>query len=155
MKKIKRILLTVIVLIAINNTNAQDVFKDKNNVANKGYDVVNYFTSYTAERGSKDFSIEHEGAIYYFVSKENLETFKKNPKKYLPQYDGYCAFGVAKSNTKFPVDPKTFRIDDGKLYLFYNDFYEGKPFNTMIPWINNEEKMEKLAEVNWKALKDK
>jgi beta-xylosidase len=53
---------------------------------------------------------------------------------------------------KVPVDPKTFRIDDGKLYLFYNDFWEGKPFNTMIPWLNNELQLEDLAITDWESL---
>ena len=57
-------------------------------------------------------------------------------------------------NAKAPVDPETFRIDDGKLYLFYNDYWEGKPFNTIVPWLNNESEMEKLAVTNWRALKD-
>lgn len=49
---------------------------------------------------------------------------------------------------------QTIRIDDGKLYLFYNDFWEGKPFNTIVPWLNNEAEMEKMAATNWKILKD-
>ena len=56
-------------------------------------------------------------------------------------------------NKKVPANPETFRIDDGKLYLFYNDFWEGKPFNTIVPWINNETEMEKMAINNWKTLK--
>jgi len=71
----------------------------------------------------------------------------------LPQFDGFCAFAVAKMNKKVPVNPETFRIDDGKLYLFYNDFWEGKPFNTIVPWLGHEAEMEKMAVKNWKTLK--
>lgn len=141
------------VIIGVNSVNAQSVNMDENKLANKGYDVVNYFTTNTAVRGNKEYTATHSGATYYFVNAENLKTFKASPTKYLPQFDGFCAFAVAKMNKKVPVDPRTFRIDDGKLYLFYNDFWEGMPFNTIVPWVNNEEAMEKMAATNWKTLK--
>ena len=145
--------MAVLVIIGANSVNAQSVNTDENKLANKGYDIVNYFTTNTAERGSVEFSASHKGATYYFVNAENLTAFKDSPGKYLPQYDGYCAFAVAKMNKKVLADPETFRIDNGKLYLFYNDFWDGKPFNTIVPWINNESDMEKMAETNWKTLK--
>lgn len=128
---------------------AQDVFKNTENVANNGYDLVNYFTSHSAERGSKAFSAKHDGVMYYFSTEKNLKAFKENPQKYLPQFGGYCAFGMAKMNQKVPVNPETFRIDDGKLYFFFNDFYEGTPFNTLIPWLSDEAGFEKMAIANW------
>lgn len=145
------------VLIAVLGTSlgmAQNVNMDKNKVANMGYDVVNYFSTNTATRGSAMFSTEHEGATYYFVNPKNKKAFQENPEAYLPQFDGYCAFAVAKMNQKVPVDPETFRIDDGKLYLFYNDFWEGKPFNTIVPWLGNETELEKMASANWKTLRN-
>ena len=153
MKRIKLILGTLFFSLAIFQVTAQKVNTNKDNLANNGYDVVNYFTSNSAEKGSRSFSTTHNGATYYFVNSENLNAFKANPKKYLPQYDGYCAFAVAQMSKKVTVEPETFRIDDGKLYLFFNDYYEGKPFNTIVPWINNEAAMEKMAEANWKKIK--
>lgn len=131
---------------------AQQVSTHPDKLANQGYDLVNYFTAHSAERGSKEFSTEHAGATYYFSNAANLAAFTSAPEKYLPQFDGYCAFAVAKMNKKVPADPKTFRIDDGNLYLFYNDFWEGKPFNTLVPWLNHEADMEKLARANWETL---
>lgn len=75
---------------------ALKVYVDENNLANKGYDVVNYFSTNTAERGNVEFSMINEGFKYYFINTENLKTFKLNPNKYLPQFDGYCAFAVVK-----------------------------------------------------------
>ena len=154
MKKIKKMILTVVLLIGTNNISAQVVNSNKDGVANNGYDVVNYFTTNAAERGSIEYSTTYKGASYYFVNAEHLKSFDKNPNKFLPQFDGYCAFAVAKMNKKVPADPNTFRIDDGKLFLFYNDLWEGKPFNTIIPWVNNESEMEKMANDNWKTLKN-
>lgn len=149
----KKGLLTVALsILGLGTGIAQTVNMDENKLANNGYDVVNYFTAHSAERGTQEFSATHSGVTYYFVSEENKKSFEGNPTAYLPQYDGFCAFAVAKMNKKVPTNPQTFRIDDGKLYLFFNDFYEGKPFNTIIPWVNNEAEMEKMAIENWKTL---
>ncbi len=125
------------------------VFTNAEGIANGGYDLVSYFTAYTAQRGSKAHSTEYEGVTYYFSSADNLKAFNEKPEKYLPQYDGYCAFAVAKMNKKVPIDPETFKINDGKLYLFYNDYYEGAPLNTIVPWVNDEENLTKMADANW------
>jgi YHS domain-containing protein len=153
MRMIKTMMAVTFVALCASGVSAQKAFVNKDNVANNGYDVVNYFTANSAVRGGSEFSMIHNGATYYFVSAEHLNAFKAAPQKYLPQYDGYCAFAVAKMNQKVSVNPETFRIDDGKLYLFYNDFWEGKPLNTIVPWINNEAEMEKMAAENWRTLK--
>ena len=44
-------------------------------------------------------------------------TFRVSPEKYLPEYGGWCAFGMSKGE-KFPVDPENFKIVDGRLLLF-------------------------------------
>lgn len=150
MKTIKSFLIGILTIISMN-TIAQ-VNANADNVAINGYDVVNYFMTNTAVRGTKTLSTESSGTTYYFSNETNLAAFKAAPEKYLPQFDGYCAFAVAKMNQKVPVDPETFRIDDGKLYLFFNDFYEGQPFNTIVPWLGNEAEMEKMAATNWKTL---
>ena len=154
MKGLKAILTVIITTISINTMTGQNVFMNEEKVANNGYDVVNYFTANVAAQGSKEFATEHNGATYYFASAEHLKMFTENPAAYLPQFDGFCSFAVAKMKQKAPVNPTTFRIDDGKLYLFYNDLWEGKPFNTIIPWINNEGTLEKLALENWETVKN-
>lgn len=153
MKVIKKVIVAILAIASVNSACAQTVNSDDNKLANYGYDVVNYFSRNTAAQGSIEFSTTHNEATYYFVNAENLKNFKLNPNNYLPQFDGFCSFAVAKMNKKVPVNPETFRIDDGKLYLFYNDFWEGKPFNTIIPWLNNEAELQKLAETNWITLK--
>ena len=125
------------------------------NVANDGYDVVAYFTQHAAVRGTQSNSTTHKGAIYYFSSKEHLETFRTDPNRYLPQYDGYCAFAVAKHNAKVKADPRTFKVRDGKLLLFFNDFNEGQPVNTIVFWNGAESTLAAAAEKNWKTLGSK
>ncbi len=143
-------------LIAIGQVNTQDTqgkyFVDENNVANSGYDVVAYFTDYKAVKGSKDHSAQYDGVIYYFASEEHKNMFEKDPTHYLPQFGGYCAFGMGKMNSKVPTNPETFKIYNGKLYLFFNDLYEGKKFNTIIPWNGDEVNLKQSADNNWKAM---
>ena len=152
MKKTKMILMTAIIAFGTSNSFAQKISTNKDNIAIGGYDVVNYFNAYAALKGNKAYSTEHNGATYYFASAENLAAFKGSPTKYLPQYGGFCAFAVAKMNKKVPADPNTFKIDNGKLYLFYNDFFEGTPFNTIVPWVSNEQEFKKMAQANWSKM---
>jgi len=122
---------------------------DEQGVALGGYDVVAYHNAHSAIRGSNALSAKKNGQTFYFSNIENKEAFEKNAGAYLPQYGGYCAFAMAMQSAKAPSDPQTFKIRDGKLYLFYNDFYEGQPFNTIIPWNSNEKEMLAKAEANW------
>lgn len=61
---------------------------------------------------------------------------------------------MAEKNATFPVDPKTFKISDGKLYLFYNGPFGDGKFNALEPWNKEEKRLTQLAETNWKTLKD-
>ena len=45
--------------------------------------------------------------------------FDKEPSKFLPQYDGYCAYGMSLGK-KFDSDPTVFSVIDGKIYLNKN-----------------------------------
>lgn len=78
--------------------------------------------------------------------------FRDSTEKYLPEYDGYCAFAVAKHNAKVKADPNTFKVRDGKLLLFFNDFNEGQPVNTIVFWNGAEQELAAAAQKNWKTL---
>ena len=52
-----------------------------------------------------------------------------------------------------PVDPETFKIQDGKLLLFFNDMHEGKQVNTNPMWEHNPEKLYQDGVEAWPALK--
>jgi len=154
MKNIIRVAaLALILLPAMAQAQQGKYFTDNNNVAIKGYDVVNYFTTYSAKQGSEKYTAKHDGVTYYFVSSENQKLFKANPEKYMPAYGGYCAFGVAQG-AKYPVDPETFKIYNGKLLLFFNDIHQGKKVNTIIPWNGDEANMAAAADEKWTGLND-
>jgi YHS domain-containing protein len=88
-------------------------------VAVGGYDPVAYFTDGKPVAGSKDITLEHEGATWRFASEANREAFKADPAKYAPQYGGYCAYAVSQGYTA-KGDPNAWSVVDGKLYLNYD-----------------------------------
>jgi YHS domain-containing protein len=64
----------------------------------QGYDVVAYFSLKPGDDAVKGFvehSFEYQGYSYYFATKANLETFKASPKTYVPQWGGFCSYGVS------------------------------------------------------------
>lgn len=117
-------------------------------VAISGYDPVAYFTQNKAVKGSRDLAVVDNGVTYYFSSAADKEEFKKNPAKYEPQYGGWCAYAMGKDGTKVEVDPETFKIINGKLYVFYNKFFN----NTLKSWNKDEAKLHQQADANWQKI---
>lgn len=119
----------------------------KNFVALEGYDPVSYFNGKALE-GSDEFKINQQGITYLFSSNANANKFKANPEKYEPAYGGWCAYAMGETGEKVKVDPETFKIIGGKLYLFYN--FWGN--NTLKDWNKNEGKLKGNADRNWKNI---
>ena len=92
---------------------------DQSGVAIQGYDPVAFFTDKKPVKGEQKFLIKHDGAIYFFASKENKELFKADPAKYTPQFGGYCAYGVSR-NKLVEIDVEASQVVDGKLLLQYS-----------------------------------
>ena len=84
-----------------------------------GYDPVAFFTDHKPVLGNANFQTQYEGAIYYFASKEHLETFIANPEKYKPQFGAFCAYAVSLGRTA-PIDVNTFSIVNDRLLLQHN-----------------------------------
>jgi YHS domain-containing protein len=118
---------------------------DKKQVAIKGYDAVTYFTTGKPKEGKPEFAVTYQGLSYYFISNENKELFKKNPTQYEPQYGGWCAYAMGNDGSKVEVDPETFKILNGKLFLFYNKYFT----NTLKSWNKDEARLMKNADANW------
>jgi YHS domain-containing protein len=111
-----------------------------------GYDVVSYHVNKRPVRGSGHFTVEHDGATYLFASKQNKDTFSANPEKYVPAYNGYCAFGVALGK-KFVGDPEVWRIVDDVLYLNLDA-------NIQDRWLADVSGMIKDGNNNWEKIEN-
>lgn len=123
-------------------------FNLEKKVAIQGYDPVAYFKQGKPVKGKKDLAASYEGVVYYFSSTANKELFLKNPASYEPQYGGWCAYAMGDSGEKVEINPETFKIVDGKLYLFYNAFFN----NTLKSWNKNEAVLKKKADSSWKKI---
>ena len=66
------------------------------NVMLKGYDPVAYFKQGKAVRGKRSIWSTYNGVTYFFASKADKVDFDRDPKKFEPQYGGFCANGMAK-----------------------------------------------------------
>lgn len=116
-------------------------------LAVKGYDTVSYFKTGKAEKGSKKYSYQFMEVNWRFSSKENLNLFKANPEKYMPQYGGYCSWAVSEGYTA-NIDPEAWKIVEGKLYLNYNQDIQKK-------WESDSQQNIEKANANWPKILNK
>jgi len=127
-------------------------YNTKKGYVAEGYDVVSYFVDKKPVKGNKKFTVTHDGVKFKFSSEKNTNLFKADPKKYIPQYGGYCAYAVAKKNTKMYIDAEKYEIRDGKLYLFYSSWLSSK----LEDWQEEDtKKLQAKGDKNWETLKHK
>lgn len=119
----------------------------KKSIALEGYDPVSYFDNKPQE-GKSEIKFTYKEVTYLFASIANAEKFKANPEKFEPAYGGWCAFAMGETGEKVKIDPETFKIIEGKLYLFYN--FWGN--NTLSDWNKNEGVLKSKADQNWKKI---
>ena len=117
----------------------------ENNLAMDGYDPVAYFSEGRAIKGRNIFSYVHKGVLYYFASAPRRDQFASNPYRYEPEYGGWCAYQMGRNGEKVSINPKTFEIRDGRLYLFYNQFF----VNTKTRWLKNRKELHSGADTHW------
>ena len=129
---------------------AQDTSKGsklnlEDGIAVKGYDVVSYFNGEPTE-GKANFTKRYKETTYQFHNESNLNTFIKNPEKYIPVFGGYCAYAMGATGELVDIDPETYKIINGEFYLFYNAYFN----NTLKKWNKDEANLLKKAKSNWR-----
>jgi len=117
-------------------------------VAVQGYDVVAYFTSATASKGRPDLASMYRGVTYHFATDANRRLFAADPERYLPTYGGWCASAMGAKGTKVEIDPKNFKVKEGRLFLFYKSAFG----DALKDWNKHEQQWEPAADTNWKKL---
>lgn len=148
----KTITLCTALILAVFTGTSQELQKsfntDDSKIALQGYSPVSYLDLGIAQKGLKEYKSTFEGLNYYFTSNEQKLTFDANPEKYLPQYGGYCAFGIS-VGAKFRVDPNKFIVKDGKYYLFLYDI----EVDAQLLWLQGKHnELVAKANENWKKL---
>jgi YHS domain-containing protein len=152
----KTIQVALLIMISLTYVFGQVDPVDKQGLAIGGYDLISYFKINKAIKGNPQINASFKGATYYFISEENRNEFQSDPEKYLPQYEGYCALAVGTTGKKISINPETFKVTDGKLYLFFNGkSFSGTTFNSVDPWIKNESTLIKKADDMWPTVKTK
>ena len=122
---------------------------DEPRVSISGYDPVAYFTDGKPVLGKAEFESVWRKLRWRFASGEHRDLFIKDPQRYAPQYDGYCALGAADQAAahKDTVDPEAWAIVDGKLYLVHNSYWLEK-------WREKAKEYIKQADKDWQSVAD-
>jgi hypothetical protein len=119
-------------------------------LAISGYDPVAYFTDSKPVPGQSEFEYPWHNARWRFASPAHRDAFVSNPNRYAPQFDGFCAMGVAGGGGKShkdTVDPEAWVIVDGKLYLTHDR-------KALDMWREKTPANIQGANENWKSVKD-
>lgn len=98
MKVIKSIVICLVLMIITTVGFTQGIKANHNTddskIALQGYSPVSYLDLALAQKGLKEYKSMHNELAYYFTTKDQKSKFDAAPEKYLPQYGGYCAFGI-------------------------------------------------------------
>ena len=81
-----------------------------------GHDVVAYFTLGRHAPGLLRIKSVYQGVTFRFANEQHKALFDADPSKYLPQFGGYCANGMA-YGIPWGGDADTWLMVDGKLYI--------------------------------------
>jgi YHS domain-containing protein len=105
-----------------------------------GVDMVQYFTTFkksdgtydttqVGEVGSSEFASTYDGFQYYFLSEDNKALFDASPTSYIPQWGGFCSWGIGGESCPQYAwsatclgpsgDWSLWTIYDEKLYFFF------------------------------------
>ncbi len=113
------VLVAVLAIPAVAGSPQTMVNTGSDNVAIRGYDLVAYFTEGRPMQGNPEFAYSWQDAEWHFASAENRDQFAADPKRYAPQFGGFCAMALTENVIKV-VDPEAWTIVDGKLYLNFS-----------------------------------
>ena len=108
----------------------------------KGADVVAYFTQNRYVQGQPQIKSVYQDVTFRFASAENKMLFDRDPKKYQPEYGGFCANGIS-YGIPWGGDADRFKMVGGKLYIFGGQA-------SLDGWNIDEKRNLDLAEKYWK-----
>jgi len=124
---------------------------DSDGFAIHGYDPVSYVSG-NPESGYSQFECSFNGVKYRFINESNKLLFMKSPEIYTPAYGGYCAWAMLEGE-KVDINPRRFKIIEGKTYLYYDGFWGDtlKKWNTLSA-TQPESQLVQKADQHWEKL---
>jgi YHS domain-containing protein len=141
------IILTLILLSVTAQAQKRLVNTDKQGLALKGHDPVAFFTQGRPVAGDYRYESNYNGTRYRFASAENKKLFDTDPARYVPQFGGFCAYGVSRGYA-VDVELDAFQIVDGRLLMQYDKSVRDR-FN------QDTEGNLKRADANWPKVVEK
>lgn len=142
---VNALILTICFLFSHSSLLFAAQFFERNGLAIEGYDPVAYFTEQKPVKGSLEFQADYQGSTFQFVSAAHRDVFTADPEKFIPQYGGYCAYGMAKGY-KASIDPAAFTVVGNKLYLNYSE-------TVRLQWLTDIPGYIRKADGNWPDVK--
>ncbi len=136
-------LLIITSLLFVQQAVSAEIFK-VNGVAIAGYDTVAYFKQDKAVLGDPKITHDWGGAAWHFITEENRAAFVSNPKRFAPQYGGFCALS-ATTEELTPGNPIVWNIVDDKLYLNASSAVEQV-------WLSRSQELIEKANENWNKM---
>jgi len=144
MKAINLLYFVLLPILSCGQSVSNKYNTNKANVLIDGYDVVCYQNN-EVKKGNSQYSSTYDEIILYFSSNKNKILFDESPEKYLPKYGGWCAYAIGENGDRVTINPNTYKLINGELYLFYNKNFT----NTLNLWNKEEEKLKMNAENYW------
>ncbi|MGB1239481.1 MAG: YHS domain-containing (seleno)protein [Pseudomonadales bacterium] len=118
-----------------------------------GHDTTAYYDaavqrSHREVAGSKRYSVQWQGANWYFASQTSADKFAASPERYKPQYNGFCANALSLGEGLIPTDGTVWEFFGDQLHLFYAERGRER-------WLNGDwKRYQKEANTAWQQLKD-
>lgn len=119
----------------------------KDQLAIQGYDPLTYFQGEPRE-GRAEVTSLYRGATYRFVNEDNRRKFAEAPEKFAPQYGGWCATAMADGGRKVEIDPRNYKVTNGRLFLFY----KGWLGDALKDWSKDEPGQTQKADAAWQKI---
>ena len=107
-----------------------------------GHCPVGYVAAGEALKGDPEFAVTYKGKVYHLLNAEAKIAFEENPEKFIPAFDGKCAFGMS-IGQEFEACPNHFKMIDGKPHFFLKN----EETDAMELW-DQQGEQESLAKAN-------
>jgi hypothetical protein len=137
-------LLAALLFITLGNAATGDDVR----LAISGYDPVAYFTDGKPTPGNPQYEYVWHDARWRFANASHRVQFIQDPDQFAPQFDGYCAMGLAMDQGhKSNPNPEAWAIIDGKLYVMHS--LAGRE-----GWLQNVAENVERDKKNWPTVKE-